>query len=75
MPPKKKNRAVGQKPSPPQDEDSTAINTPEPAETPKPPKKPPCGLLKDPWTDEQETSLFKGIVRWKPAGEIIPLGV
>lgn len=67
MPPRKKARATAQKASTPaQGEDSMVVDTPE-TETIS--KKPEYDLLKDPWTDEQEISLFKGIVRWKPAGE------
>jgi MRG-binding protein len=66
MPARKKARAGAPKASMPlQDGDSMAVDTPE---TGEPTKKPAQDPLNDPWTDEQETSLFKGIIRWKPAG-------
>jgi MRG-binding protein len=67
MPPRKKARATAQKASTSApDEDSMVVETPE-TETIS--KKSEHDPLKDPWTDEQEISLFKGIIRWKPAGE------
>ena len=67
MPPRKKAKAAAAS-SPVADEDAMAIDTPRVAE-PVEPAKPSYDILKDPWTDEQETSLFKGIIKWKPAGE------
>lgn len=66
MPPKKKKGSTRAASTPVEDQDSMAIDTPQKAEPPKP----IYDILKDPWTDEQETSLFKGIVKWKPAGKI-----
>jgi hypothetical protein len=72
MPPKKKGKAAARAVSTP-DEDAMVIDSPA-AETPKPveePARPNIDLLNDPWTDEQETSLFKGIMKWKPNGTYI----
>ncbi|KFY58572.1 hypothetical protein V497_04755 [Pseudogymnoascus sp. VKM F-4516 (FW-969)] len=67
MPPRKKTRGGGRIASTPgHDEgDSMVVDTPEDQESPEKPEYDP---LQDPWTDEQETSLYKGIIRWKPAG-------
>lgn len=66
MAPKRKNRSSLRRASTPvQDEEATAIDNSEVAETPD---KENYDILNDPWTDEQETSLFKGVIRWKPAG-------
>ena len=70
MPPKKKAKAAAAASTPTADGDAMAIDTPQPQKAEEP-QKPAYDILKDPWTDEQETSLFKGIIKWKPAGELI----
>ncbi|KAL4738062.1 chromatin modification-related protein EAF7-domain-containing protein [Aspergillus similis] len=46
-------------------------NAPSPAITPSEgaaQRTPSYDLVTDPWTDEQETALLKGVVKWKPVG-------
>ncbi|KHJ36211.1 putative ct20 family protein [Erysiphe necator] len=64
MPPRKKSRGNLRVDSIPTAYGEETMETSVILET----EKPPYDILKDPWTDEQETSLFKGIVKWKPAG-------
>lgn len=68
MPPRKKAKPAPS--SPITDENSMAIDTPAPRPTKaKAAVPPPYDILKDPWTDEQESSLFKGLMKWKPNGQ------
>jgi hypothetical protein len=65
MPPKKRARLSSHAASTPSE------SVPEPVEeTPTPMEVDSSReeLTLDPWTDEQETSLFKSMVRWKPVG-------
>lgn len=66
MPPKKKPRLSSRARSTPSGD---AIENP--TEQPKVPTTMDAAeshILSDPWTDEQETSLFKAMIRWKPVG-------
>ena len=68
MAPRKKTKASARGVSTPvADEDVMDLDAPTPDVEDESPA-PAYDLLKDPWTDEQETSLFKGIIRWKPNG-------
>ncbi|KAM0797297.1 CT20 family protein [Usnea florida] len=66
MPPKKKNRQPSRAASTPADD---AVEQGE-EKTPSPTKADlgTESIKSDPWTDEQETSLFKSMIRWKPVG-------
>jgi MRG-binding protein len=56
MPPRKKAKA-------------SAASTPLPDAQPKAPQD---DLLNDAWADEQETQLFKSMMKWKPTGRQDP---
>ncbi|KAI9762061.1 MAG: hypothetical protein M4579_000697 [Chaenotheca gracillima] len=69
MPPKKKARLSPPSASTPQ-QDVAGVETATPTAPETPGNRDVVGseLTLDPWTDDQEITLFKGLIRWKPAG-------
>ena len=71
MPPRKRGRGGFRGRSSHSVSRSSSVAPNEPDSTAASPAKrerSPYNPLEDPWTDEQETSLFKGLIQWKPAG-------
>ncbi|TLD21316.1 hypothetical protein PspLS_09001 [Pyricularia sp. CBS 133598] len=72
MPPRKRGRSsLATTTAAAQEDDAMEIDTPQAASTPTTitaPTTHPTVDLTSPWTDDQVASLFKGIIRYKPAG-------
>ncbi len=66
MPPKKKPRRASQGLSTPSIADPT--ETLQASASKADSQAPKHDVVADPWTDEEETALLKGIIRWKPVG-------
>lgn len=62
---------------PPRKRAKTSHASPTPSSQPKTPADEPADntdeqLLNDPWTDEEEIGLFKGLIKYKPTGTVHP---
>ncbi|KAF2967332.1 hypothetical protein GQX73_g6276 [Xylaria multiplex] len=83
MPPKRKSKALAEvstpkaSATPAHDEDAMDVDTPKASETPRAADTPVAAkpnhpleseVLGDLWTEDQISSLFKAIIRWKPSG-------
>ncbi|KAG6195938.1 hypothetical protein E4U10_001429 [Claviceps purpurea] len=70
MPPRKRGRGNATfTPSRARDNEATDADTPTASDVgAKPPRNRERSPHNDMWTDDQVASLFKGVIRWKPAG-------
>lgn len=67
MPPRKRARGQTTAASTPaRDDDAMDVDTPREAHSS--PVKEEMSGFNAMWTDDQVSSLFKGVIRWKPAG-------
>ena len=74
MAPKKKGRMPSRAASGPSGETpEISKHTTEEPQTPHQALNASEDILQDPWTDEQETSLLKAVIRWKPVGPLLTL--
>jgi MRG-binding protein len=81
MPPRKKTRGSAaaasslSTPTPVRDDDAMDIDTPQaaPTTTTTAAESSAIDIHNSMWTDDQEASLFKGVIRWKPAGSFFLL--
>ncbi|KAF7544514.1 hypothetical protein G7Z17_g9895 [Cylindrodendrum hubeiense] len=72
MPPRKRARGsqAAATPTPVRDDDAMDVDTPPPGDNADDAgdTKEPENNFNELWTDDQVASLFKGVIRWKPAG-------
>lgn len=75
MPPRKKARgqpAQHAQPATPRDNDAMDVDSPVVSEVVPPASNEQAeSIYNKMWTDDQVASMFKGIIRWKPAGSFL----
>ena len=68
MPPRKRARGAQAAAAAARDEDAMDVDTPQESEGPTSPADKDGSNYNHYWTDDQVASLFKAVIRWKPAG-------